>query len=162
MKDNLKFSVNSEYKDLTVRVESLTAETQCLISTIIFHLKDNRKKVDEILNQVHDVFYNRLKLLEKEFKKELSLFNDFIVIVDVPEILNSKKKEGSYCEVSLYLKTDKPFEFNRKIADAVPQYKEAVLATEYFCEHILECIEDVEINYGVSFTKRKLKKNLLS
>lgn len=159
--ENKKYSKNFDYKGLAIRVESLTDETNCLISTIIFYLKDGRTKNEDNIGQVEKVFYNRLKPLENEFLKELKLFNEFIVITTIPEVLSSKKENGSYCEVELYLKSDNIFQFNRKIAEAVPQYQEAKMATEYFCEHILECIDEVEILHDVKFNSRKIKKSLL-
>jgi hypothetical protein len=147
--ENKKYSVKYKADGLNIKIESLEPETECLICTISFFLRDGRKKTEENIGQVEKVFYNVLKPLEKDYRKELKLFNDCIIVVDIPQVLKTTRKEGSYCKVELYLKSDNMFEFNRKIADAVPQFKEAVMAVDYFNLHILECIEEVDVNYGV-------------
>jgi hypothetical protein len=147
--ENKKYSVKYKADGLNIKIESLEPETECLICTISFFLRDGRPKTEENIGQVEKVFYNVLKPLEKDYRKELKLFNDCIIVVDIPQVLKTTRKEGSYCKVELYLKSDNMFEFNRKIADAVPQFKEAVMAVDYFNLHILECIEEVDVNYGV-------------
>lgn len=147
--ENKKYSVKYKADGLNIKIESLEPETECLICTISFFLRDGRKKTEENIGQVEKVFYNVLKPLEKDYRKELKLFNDCIIVVDIPQVLKTTRKEGSYCKVELYLKSDNMFEFNRKIADSVPQFKEAVMAVDYFNLHILECIEEVDVNYGV-------------
>lgn len=156
--ENKKYSVKYKADGLNIKIESLEPETECLICTISFFLRDGRTKTDENIGQVERTFYGALKPLEKTYRKELKLFNDCIIVVDVPQVLKTTRKEGSYCKVELYLKSDNMFEFNRKIADSVPQFKEAKMAVDYFNLHIIDCIEYVDKMWEVKF----IEKNLLS